>query len=86
MTTVPGDDCGCDDYGVSRRSILKAAGLAAMAGVTTSMFGDVLTSTVYGASTGGNILVVVSLRGGADGLSMIVPHADPAYYKARPST
>ncbi len=86
MSTVPIDDgCGCDDYGVSRRSILKAAGLAAMAGVTTSMFGDVLTSTVYGA-TEGNILVVVSLRGGADGLSMIVPHADPAYYAARPTT
>lgn len=79
------DDCGCDDYGVSRRSILKAAGLAAMAGVTTSMFGDVMTSTVFGAGEG-NILVVVSLRGGADGLSMIVPHAESAYYSARPTT
>jgi uncharacterized protein (DUF1501 family) len=85
--TGPGhaDDCGCDDYGLSRRSLLKAAGLAAMAGVTTSMFGDVLTSTVFGA-TEGNILVVVSLRGGADGLSMIVPHAEKAYYSARPTT
>ena len=81
----PVDDCGCDDYGLSRRSLLKAAGLAAMAGVTTSMFGDVLTSTVFGA-TEGNILVVVSLRGGADGLSMIVPHAESAYYSARPNT
>jgi uncharacterized protein (DUF1501 family) len=81
----PVDDCGCDDYGLSRRSLLKAAGLAAMAGVTTSMFGDVLTSTVFGA-TEGNILVVLSLRGGADGLSMIVPHAESAYYSARPNT
>jgi len=79
------DACGCDDYGVSRRSILKAAGLAALAGVTTSMIGDVLTSTVYGAGEG-NILVVLSLRGGADGLSMIVPHAEKAYYAARPTT
>lgn len=79
------DDCGCDDYGLGRRSLLKAAGLAAMAGVTTSMFGDVLTSTVFGA-TEGNILVVLSLRGGADGLSMIVPHAETAYYTARPTT
>ena len=30
------------------------------------------------------MLVVVSLRGGADGLSMVVPHAEPAYYSARP--
>jgi len=78
------DLCGCDEYGISRRSILKAAGVAAMAGVTTSMFGDVLTSTVFGA-VDGNILVVVSLRGGADGLSMIVPHAESAYYAARPA-
>ncbi|MCW2831339.1 MAG: hypothetical protein JWP31_2031 [Aeromicrobium sp.] len=83
MTEV--DDCGCGDYGVSRRTVLKAAGLAGMAGVATSMFGDVLTSTVYGAGDA-NVLVVVSLRGGADGLSMIVPHAEPAYYAARPST
>ncbi|MCW2788142.1 MAG: hypothetical protein JWP56_445 [Aeromicrobium sp.] len=79
------DACGCDDYGVSRRSVLKAATLAAGAGVVTSMFGDVLTSTVYGASNA-NVLVVVSLRGGCDGLSMVVPHAEEAYYAARPRT
>ena len=78
-------DCGCPDYSVSRRSLLKTAGLASMSGVVTSMFGDVLTSTVYGA-TNGNVLVVLSLRGGADGLSMVVPHAEAAYAQARPST
>ena len=30
-------------------------------------------------------LIVVFLRGAADGLSIVVPHADPAYYQARPS-
>jgi uncharacterized protein (DUF1501 family) len=29
-------------------------------------------------------LVVVFLRGGADGLNMVVPHGDDAYYRARP--
>jgi len=29
-------------------------------------------------------LVIVFLRGGADGLNLVVPHADPAYYAARP--
>ena len=81
----PVDDCGCGDYDVSRRSLLKAAGLASMAGVATSMFGDVLTSTVFGASNA-NVLVVISLRGGADGLSMMVPHAEDAYYTSRPTT
>jgi uncharacterized protein (DUF1501 family) len=31
-------------------------------------------------------LVCLFLRGGVDGLSMIVPHADPLYYRARPHT
>lgn len=79
-----GHDPSCADYGVSRRTVLKSAGLIGMAGVSTAMFGDVLTSTAYGATTG-NILVVLSLRGGADGMSMMVPHAESAYYSARPS-
>jgi uncharacterized protein (DUF1501 family) len=29
-------------------------------------------------------LVVLSLRGAADGLSLVVPHGDPTYYAARP--
>ena len=31
-----------------------------------------------------SVLVVVSMRGAADGLSLVVPHADPVYYAARP--
>ncbi|MGB3762665.1 MAG: DUF1501 domain-containing protein [Ornithinimicrobium sp.] len=31
------------------------------------------------------VLVVISLRGAADGMSLVVPHGDPAYYRARPS-
>jgi uncharacterized protein (DUF1501 family) len=32
----------------------------------------------------GDVLVCVFLRGGADGLNMVVPHGDSAYYSARP--
>ena len=32
----------------------------------------------------GDVLVAIFLRGGADGLNIIVPHGDTAYYKARP--
>ena len=31
-------------------------------------------------------MVVISLRGGIDGLGVVVPHGDPGYYRARPST
>ena len=31
------------------------------------------------------MIVVLSLRGAADGLSLVVPHGDPTYYSARPT-
>src|SRR6476469_9450726 len=83
-TTAP---C-CADFerasGLSRRRFL--AGMAATSGaaVATSMFGDALRQTSFGATAGGNVLVVLSLRGGIDGLGMVVPHGDPGYYRARP--
>lgn len=80
-----GCDDGCDDYVLSRRSLLQAAGLAGLAGVTTSMVGQAASSVAYGAGDG-NVLVVLSLRGGADGLSMVVPHAERAYHAARPTS
>jgi len=36
------------------------------------------------AQSASSVLVVLSLRGAADGLSLVVPHADPVYYAARP--
>jgi len=69
------------DYRISRRGLLRGAAAA----VTTSLVGDVFTQTAYGNVVGGNVLVVVSLRGGADGLSLVVPHGDPGYAQARPT-
>lgn len=86
MTSGTADGCGCRDYDLTRRSLLRGAGVAGAAGIATSMVGDVLTASVFGAEPRGNVLLVLSQRGGADGLSMVVPHADSAYYAARPST
>ncbi|HVO41927.1 MAG TPA: DUF1501 domain-containing protein [Aggregatilineales bacterium] len=33
----------------------------------------------------GDVLVIVFLRGGADGLNVVVPHGDKSYYDARPA-
>ena len=52
----------------------------------TQMFGDALMQATFAGTPGGNTMVVISLRGGIDGLGLVVPHGDPAYYKARPST
>lgn len=37
-----------------------------------------------GASTRGDVLISIFLRGGADALNMIVPHGEAAYYRVRP--
>jgi uncharacterized protein (DUF1501 family) len=85
MTT---EDSCCREYeraaGLSRRRFLKGVAAAGTGAVTTTMFGDALRQTSFAATTGGNVLVVISLRGGIDGLGMVVPHGDPAYYAARP--
>ena len=40
----------------------------------------------FAGTRGGNTLVVLSLRGGIDGLGVVVPHGDPGYYQVRPTT
>jgi uncharacterized protein (DUF1501 family) len=79
--------CGCAEFRTSRRSFLQ--GLTAMAGasVVSSLIGTTFTQAAFAdtPSAGSNVLVVLSLRGGADGLSLVVPHGDPGYAAARPT-
>src|SRR5919112_2800680 len=86
--THPSLDC-CRQYEnasqLSRRRFLKGMAATSAAAVSTTMFGDALRQTSFGATPGGNVLVVISLRGGIDGLGLVVPHGDPAYYTARPT-
>ncbi|MBA2444270.1 MAG: DUF1501 domain-containing protein [Nocardioidaceae bacterium] len=79
------ESCSCPDYTLSRRALLRNTGLVSAGAVTTTMFGDTLRQAAYGATPDGNIMVVLSLRGGCDTLSLVVPHADPSYYRARPT-
>ncbi len=75
----------CDEYAamtVSRRGLL--GGAVALAGATTMVGGAVVTASPASAASASSVLVVLSLRGGADGLSLVVPHGDPGYYAARP--
>lgn len=82
--------CGCPEFtaatALSRRQFLRTTALGA-AVATTAVFGDTLVATHYAhaAQPGSrpNVLVLVSMRGAADGLSIVVPHHDPVYYAAR---
>jgi uncharacterized protein (DUF1501 family) len=82
------DHGGCRDYEraahLSRRRFLQGAAAAGAGAVVTTTFGDAVRQTAFGAPRGGNVLVVISLRGGIDGLGVVVPHGDPGYYAARP--
>jgi len=85
FTTTPVADCGCGDFDASRRRFLAGAGAAAGAGVLSTVLGDVFRQVAFGATDANpNVIVVLSLRGGSDGLSMVVPHGDAAYASARP--
>ncbi len=70
---------------LSRRRLLQGMAATSAAAVATTMFGDACREASFAAAPGGNVLVVLSLRGGVDGLGVVVPHGDPAYYTARPT-
>jgi uncharacterized protein (DUF1501 family) len=83
--STPATDTCCADFRTSRRRVLAGMGAVAGAAVASSMIGGAFREVAYGATDANpNVLVVLSLRGGADGLSLVVPHADPAYLEARP--
>lgn len=77
----------CDEFaGLTRRSVLRGALAAGAAtGLATTYGSTVLTTAAHAAGAPSRgVLVVLSLRGAADGLGLVVPHGDPVYAKARP--
>lgn len=77
----------CNDFAQSRRTLLRRTAVAGGAAALTGLVGEGLSTRLAfaaGAYTG-DTLVVLSLRGGFDGLSAIAPIGDPDYYKARPT-
>jgi uncharacterized protein (DUF1501 family) len=68
-------------HGVSRRRFLAGAGLAGAAALATPL---VTARASFGQPGETGTLVVVFLRGGLDGLSVVVPAGDPHLAGARP--
>ncbi len=70
----------------TRRAFMKDG---AMALVATSTVPSFLVRSVLAQTTAmdrsNKRLVVIFQRGAADGLNMVVPHAEPAYYQMRPT-
>lgn len=68
-------------HGFTRRRLLAGLGGVGVASLGSQL---VTTRVAFGAPDPGTALVVVFLRGGVDGLSVIVPRGDPALAGARP--
>src|SRR6188768_463378 len=72
----------CGEYAaLTRRGLFRGV---ALTGATTVFGSAVVTAAAAAPTEAAAVLVVLSLRGAADGLSLVVPHADPVYYSARP--
>jgi uncharacterized protein (DUF1501 family) len=70
---------------ITRRAFMKGG---AMAVVGTAAIPSFLTRAAWGAAEAGSShkrLVVIFQRGAADGLNIVVPHAERSYYAMRPS-
>jgi uncharacterized protein (DUF1501 family) len=70
---------------ITRRIFLRNGALAVVGTMAIPAF---LTRAAYGADTLGGKnkrLVVIFQRGAADGLNIVVPHGEQAYYAMRPS-
>jgi uncharacterized protein (DUF1501 family) len=86
------DTCSCPrDGGLSRRTLLRTATAAGALGLVTTAVGEGVTTryafadAVPTSSTRSDVLVVLSLRGGFDGLAAVVPVGDPDYAGLRPN-
>src|SRR5262249_46123418 len=66
---------------ITRRAFLHNSALAV---VGTAVVPTFLARAAFGA-VGPKRLVVIFQRGAADGLNIVVPHAEPQYYAMRPS-
>jgi len=69
---------------VSRRAFLRAGALALVSFGLDPLFLDRAAFALTPAAGRRRVLVCIFQRGAVDGLSMVVPHADAAYYRERP--
>ncbi|RQR49127.1 DUF1501 domain-containing protein [Burkholderia sp. Bp9125] len=70
---------------MNRRDFLALTGAAATAGVSLWQPGALAATLAAQKQAAGyaNVLILVELKGGNDGLNTVVPYADPLYYEFR---
>ncbi|MBI3741742.1 MAG: DUF1501 domain-containing protein [Chloroflexi bacterium] len=68
---------------ISRRDLLKGTGILAMGALPWPQWMPRVALAPRDAPTQGDTLVCIFMRGGADGLNLVVPHGDKDYYAHR---
>ncbi|MEM1205468.1 MAG: DUF1501 domain-containing protein [Acidobacteriota bacterium] len=79
---------GCRDYQTTRRGLSRRGFLGSSAGLLSALAVPSWLPKVALAAEGPgdrDVLVSIFLRGGADGLTLCVPHAEDNYYRLRPT-
>lgn len=83
------NDHDCEPCGISRRAVIKGAGAATTVALALPAMGTSVAFASTNATRRGDVIVNVFLRGGMDGLSVVVPRVDAAgagfYQAARPT-
>ena len=82
------DSCGCSEYReLSRRQFVGTAAGISGAAAAAAIFPEWLPKIVMAesAATDRDVIVSIFQRGGADGLNLVVPFGDAAYYTGRPT-
>jgi uncharacterized protein (DUF1501 family) len=82
-SALPDGACCPEFAALNRRSVLRGA--LALGGATFMVGSATVSASASSPTPASSVLVVLSLRGGADGLSLVVPYGDPGYYSARPT-
>lgn len=75
-------DCGCQEYNeLSRRQFISGVAAVSAAALFPAWLPRIVLAKNYASNR--DVIVSVFMRGGADGLSLCVPYADPNYYTSR---
>lgn len=77
-------DAGCEEYNtLARRDFLQLATGVGVAALLPAWLPQVVLAQSSNSTR--DIIVSIFLSGGTDGMSMVVPFGDPAYYTGRPT-
>ncbi|MDP6538974.1 MAG: DUF1501 domain-containing protein [Planctomycetota bacterium] len=79
------DPCACGEFGALTRRGFLGSSAAVGAALGTAGMAQVALGAGRGTERERDVLVLVFLRGGMDGLTAVVPHGDPDLYTARPN-